>query len=78
MKLTKKNTKSLVTVVVLTMIAGTFFWAILEKILLLSGINLSLSTGRVGFDIEVFAVYLEANPGTVLGILSGFLLFRRL
>jgi len=78
MKLTKKNTKSLVAVTVLTMIAGTVFWAVIEKILELEGISLSLSTGRMGFDLDVISVYIKLNPGTAGGIGLGFLLFKRL
>jgi len=78
MKLTKKNTKTLVTIIILSMIAGALTWKLLEKILLLWGINLLLTTGRIGFDIQVIAFYLAVNPGTVLGIGSGFFIFSRL
>ena len=78
MKLTKKNTRSLVTVVILAAVAGTFFWAVIERLLLSAGIGIPLSTGRIGFDIKVLAVYMEVNIGTVLGIAAGFMLFKRL
>ncbi len=78
MKLTKKNTRSLLTVVILAMAAGTFFWAVIEKILNMKGIGISLSTGKIGFDIQVLSVYMEVNPGTALGIIGGFFLFKGL
>ncbi len=65
-------------IVVLTTITGAFAWALLEKILLLAGISLDLSTGRIGFDLQVIALYIRVNPGTVLGIAGGFFLFARL
>jgi len=78
MKLTKKNTKTLVTIIILSMIAGALTWKLLEKILLLGGINILLTTGRIGFDIQVIAFYLSVNPGTVIGMGSGFFIFSRL
>ncbi len=78
MKLTKKNTRPLLIIVILTTVAGAFTWALLVKILLLEGIDISLTTGRIGFDIQVIAFYLSINPGTVLGIAAGFFIFTRL
>lgn len=78
MKLTKKNSRSLLIVVILTTVAGAFAWELLVKILLLEGIDISLTTGRIGFDIQVVAFYLSINPGTVLGIAAGFFIFTRL
>ena len=78
MKLTKKNSRPLLIVVLLTTVAGAFAWELLVKILLLEGIDISLTTGRIGFDIQVVAFYLSINPGTVLGIAAGFFIFIRL
>ena len=78
MKLTRKNTKSLITIIVLSMIAGALTWALLAKFLHTFDVDITLSTGRIGFDIHVIALYLRVNPGTVLGIGTGFFIFSRL
>lgn len=76
MKLTKKNTQPLVLVMVLCTLCGSFAWFILEIIFAAAGLPFSLSTGRIGFDLEIIAFYLNVNPGTVLGMASGFLVFK--
>ena len=78
MKLTAKNTPVLTRILLLCLVIGTLAWEILERLLLLAGIALDLSVGPVGFDIEVVAFSVMANPGTLLGILPAVLLFRRL
>ena len=65
-------------VLVLCLIVGTLAWEVLERILRMSGVPLDLTVGPVGFDIGILAVWLEANPGTLLGIVPAILLFRRL
>ena len=42
------------------------------------GIEIDLSVGPVGFDIDVIALWLQVNPGTLLGIIPAVILFRRL
>jgi|APSaa5957512622_1039677.scaffolds.fasta_scaffold345274_2 hypothetical protein len=76
MKLTKKNLQPLLFVILLTMVAGSLAWFIIELIFTKIGIPFSLSTGRIGFDIEIIAFYFNMNPGTVLGIFAGFFIFR--
>jgi len=76
MKLTKKNVNPLVYVVILSTLAGSFAWFILEILLFSLGLPFSLSTGRIGFDLDIIAFYLEVNPGTVLGIIAGFFIFK--
>jgi len=76
MKLTKKNLNPLLAVVLLCTLGGSFAWFILEIILGSLGLPFSLSTGRIGFDLEIIALYLNVNPGTVLGIAGGFFLFK--
>ena len=76
MKLTKKNLNPLIYVVILSTLAGSFAWFILEIIFAALGLPFSLSTGRIGFDLEIIAFYLNVNPGTVLGIASGFFIFK--
>ena len=76
MKLTKKNMQPLLLVVVLCTLGGSFAWFILETIFVAVGLPFSLSTGRIGFDLEIIAFYLNVNPGTVLGIAAGFMVFK--
>lgn len=76
MKLTKKNLNPLIYVVILCTLAGTLAWFILEIIFTSIGLPFSLSTGRIGFDLQILAFYLNVNPGTVLGIAAGFFVFK--
>jgi len=76
MKLTKKNLQPLIMVIILCTLAGSFAWFILEIILSTVGFPFSLSTGRIGFDLEIIAFYLNVNLGTVLGIVAGFFVFK--
>jgi mannose/fructose/N-acetylgalactosamine-specific phosphotransferase system component IID len=76
MKLTKKNLNPLLTVVILCTLGGSLAWFILEIIFSALGIPFSLSTGKIGFDLEIIAVYLNVNPGTVIGMTAGFFVFK--
>ena len=76
MKLTKKNLQPLITVLALCTLGGSFAWFILEVIFAAVGLPFSLSTGRIGFDLEIIAFFLNVNPGTVLGIACGFFVFK--
>ena len=76
MKLTKKNLNPLIIVVILCTLGGSFAWFILEIIFASLGLPFSLSTGRIGFDLEIIAFYININPGTVLGMASGFFVFK--
>lgn len=76
MKLTKKNVNPLILVVLLSTLGGSFAWFILEIIFASLGLPFSLSTGKIGFDLIILAFYFNVNPGTVLGIGAGFLIFK--
>ncbi|MCK5200504.1 MAG: hypothetical protein KAR21_19245 [Spirochaetales bacterium] len=76
MKLTKKNMQPLILIIVLCTLGGSFAWFILEIIFAAAGLPFSLSTGRIGFDLEIIAFYLNINPGTVLGMAAGFFVFK--
>ena len=76
MKLIKKNHSAFMLIVFLSTLAGSFAWFILEIFLKYLGIPFSLSTGKIGFDIEIISFYLNINPGTVLGIIGGYFLFK--
>ena len=76
MKLIKKNIQPLILIITLCTLGGSFAWFILEIIFTSAGLSFSLSTGRIGFDLEIIAFYLNVNPGTVLGIAAGFFVFK--
>ena len=78
MKLTKKNSGLFVLLFALGLITGTFAWEIFERILSVAGVSLDLGIGPIGFDLNVIAVYLKVNPGSLLGAAAGVFLFFRL
>jgi hypothetical protein len=78
MKLTAKTVPVLSRLLLLSIVIGTLAWEIIERIVTLLGGTLDLSVGPVGFDVEVIALSVMANPGTLLGILPAVILFRRL
>ena len=78
MKLTKKNRSSLVLVLILGLLIGTLSWEVLERIIALTGRQLDLSIGPVGFDLHVVSVWIRLNPGSFLGTIAGIILFTRL
>ncbi|HUX50760.1 MAG TPA: hypothetical protein VMW73_08180 [Spirochaetia bacterium] len=78
MKLNSRNRGLFLLITGLSMIIGTFAWAIIERILTLAGIPISLEVGPVGFDIGVIAASIHVNPGTLLGFFPGILIFRNL
>ncbi len=78
MKVSKKTLSTLVWVLFLSLVIGTVAWEIFERVLALGGITFSLSVGPVGFDTYVLALSLRLNPGSLAGLVAGFLLFRRI
>ncbi len=78
MKLSKKNLTPLVTIIIMGLVIGTLAWDVVERIFAAAGMPFSLSTGRVGFDLDVIAFYIRVNPGSFLGAAGGVLLFRGL
>ncbi|MFW5742887.1 MAG: hypothetical protein ACOCY8_06625 [Spirochaetota bacterium] len=78
MKLTAKNLPMFLRILVLCLVIGTLAWELVERLLELAGVALDLSVGPVGFDIEVVALSVMANPGTLIAIVPAVLLFRKL
>ena len=76
MKLTKKNKNSLILIIALCTLGGSFAWFILEIIFAALGLPFSISTGKIGFDLEIISFYLNVNPRTILGIAAGFFVFK--
>jgi hypothetical protein len=78
MKLNSKNLPTLTRLLLICVVVATIAWELLERLLALAGVILDLSLGPIGFDIQVIAVSLQVNPGTLLGIIPAIILFRRL
>lgn len=78
MKLTAKNLPVFLRVFVLCLVIGTLAWELVERLLELAGVAVDLSVGPVGFDIEVVALSVMANPGTLVAIVPAVLLFRKI
>lgn len=78
MKLSAKTAPALIRFLGLGMVVGTLAWEVIERLLLLAGVEIDLSIGPIGFDVEVLALWLLVNPGSFLGLIPGALLFRRI
>ncbi len=76
MKLSKKNHQAFIIIIFLSILAGSFTWFILEIFFKNIGIPFSFSTGKIGFDIEILSLYINVNPGTVLGMIGGYFVFK--
>ncbi len=77
MKITQKYLKYLYLFIILGIVIGSLCWEILERLISLTGIDMNLSVGPVGFDISVLSVYLKINPGSFLGAAGGWFFIRK-
>ena len=77
MKLNSKNLPVLFRLLLLSMVVATIAWELIERLVAIAGGALDLSLGRIGFDIGVIALWVQANPGTLIGIVPAVILFRR-
>jgi hypothetical protein len=78
MKLSTRSLATLAALALLGSLVGALAWEVVERIAARSGVALSLSVGPVGFDLHVVSLHFLVNPGTVLGLIGGVLLFRLL
>ena len=78
MKITQKYLKYLYLFIILGIVIGSLCWEIFERLIAITGFDLNLSTGPVGFDISVLSVYLKINPGSFIGAAGGWFLIKRL
>jgi len=78
MKLNNKTRPILYRFLALGALFGTLVWALAELLAAAAGLPFSLSVGPVGFDIHVLAIWIRVNPGTLLGLVGGIILFRGL
>jgi hypothetical protein len=77
-KYSKRNQPILLRLLTAGLLAGTLAWELLERAAEYFGLSISLRAGPVGFDVEVLTVELMVNPGTLLGLLTAYILFRRI
>ncbi len=78
MKLSRKNLSTLIGLLVLGCVAGTLAWEVVERLLAAAGVPLDLSVGPLSVDLHAIAVSLRLNPGSLVGLAAGGLLFRAL
>ena len=78
MKITQKYLKYFYLFIILGIVIGSLCWEILERITGMSGINIDLSVGPVGFDISVLSVYLKINPGSFIGAAGTWFLIKNI
>jgi hypothetical protein len=78
MKLSSRNRSTFIIFLGLGFLIGSLAWEVLERILSYMDIELALGIGPVGFDLSVFKLFVEVNPGTFVGVLGGIILFRLL
>ncbi len=76
MKLTRKNGKYLSMLVFLGFVIGGLAWEILERILGRNGINIDVTVGPIGFDLDIISFYVKVNPGSFVGVLGSIFLFK--
>lgn len=76
MKLKRKTVSSFLVLATLGGIVGSLAWELVERIAFSMGFRIDLSVGPIGFDLHVVAAHALVNPGTFLGLLGGFLIFR--
>ncbi|MBE3129246.1 MAG: hypothetical protein IMZ54_00845 [Acidobacteria bacterium] len=76
MKLSGKTVSSFLVLGTLGALVGSLAWELAERIAANIGLHLDLSIGPIGFDLHVVALHFLVNPGTFLGLLGGFLIFR--
>ncbi|KGE73793.1 hypothetical protein [Spirochaeta lutea] len=77
MKLTQKNWNILARFLFLGLIAGTLAWQLVELGIQAAGSSFSLTAGPIGFSLGFLEISMMVNPGSFLGLASGFLLFLR-
>jgi len=78
MKLNRKNLGTLFLLLFFGMLIGSLAWELLERLVrhLGSDFTLTLAQPIRLFDFYVLALSFRANPGTLLGLIGGAVLFR--
>ena len=80
MILNKKNISFFILILILGLIIGSFIWELIERIIHLfpNTISFTLTMKKPYrlFDFYVLAIDLRVNPGTIIGIIAGFFIFK--
>jgi hypothetical protein len=78
MKLSVKTLPTLILLALLGAVVGGLAWEVVERILQRFGTELALSVGPIGFDLHVVSLSFLVNPGTIVGLIGGVLIFMLL
>lgn len=78
MKLNNRTKNILILLLFLGLFTGTLAWSVFERVLGLFDIDFTMQLGPLGFDISIVQFYIQMNPGTLLGLLSGLFIFKKL
>lgn len=78
MKFNKKNLGSFFLILFSCILIGSLFWEIFERIIHNLGAEWSLTTEKPVqiFDVYVISLTVRANPGSVIGAVTGVLFFK--
>jgi hypothetical protein len=78
----RKKTKLYIYSITAGCAAGTLLWELTMRILQAAGFAPGLAeiltTGPVGFDISVIALYIRLNPGTIAGGAITYFIVKKL
>ncbi len=78
MKLNSKTKGSFFALLLLGIFTGTLFWELSELLLGYFGVEIDLTIGPAGVNLDFLQVYVKLNPGSLFGLIFGILLFRRI
>ena len=80
MKLNSRNLPRFLLLMIVGILLGSLGWEVLERIIRLIGLEFSLTTQNpiTLFDLYVLSLSFRANPGTLLGALGAFFVFKRI
>jgi len=78
MKLSRKSLSALLGVLALGCVAGTLIWELVERRVAAAGYPLDWSLGPISLDLHAISISVRVNPGSLLGLIAGGLLFRAL
>jgi hypothetical protein len=77
MDLNKKYFPIFLSFIILGMIIGSIGWEIFERLIRTWGSTFSLTLENpIGFDLYIISFFFRVNVGTLLGAVSGVILFK--
>jgi len=82
MSLNKKNISIFISIIFMSLLTGSIFWEIFERLIHLipkfSQFTLTVKNPVILLDLYVISLGFRANPGTLLGFITGIILFFRI